>query len=104
MGREWRSYDEWNRDRVDPSIGSKRMAFGTYLEGIGTLVQRGLISPEMVADILGGIVIMWWNKVGVYVKEHRVRAGYPMYGEKMEYLYGEMMKLRPAGFSPSFNE
>ncbi len=34
----------------------------------------------------------------MYIKEYRVRAGYPMYLENAEYLYDEMMKSRPADF------
>ena len=45
---------------------------------------------------------MWWNSQSMYVKEYRVRAGYPMYLENAEYLYDEMMKSRPADFSPKY--
>jgi hypothetical protein len=102
MNKEWKSYDEWNRDRMDPSIAPARLAIGTYFEGIGTLIHRGLLQSDLVADILGGVVVMWWNKQGEFMKEFRVKAGYPHYGEYVEYLYNEMMKLRPAGFSPSW--
>lgn len=101
MKREWKSYDEWNSDRWDPIQGPARISINNYFEGIGLLIQRGLLSPKSVADILAGPVAMWWNKQSEYVKEFRVRARFPMYGDKIEYLYDEMMKQRPAGFSPS---
>lgn len=101
MNKEWKSYEDWNRDRSDPTSLSMRLAVGTYFEGIGTLVRRGLLPPELVAEILGSIVIMWWDKQSEFYKEFRVKAGYQNYGEHVEYLYNEMKKFRPADFSPS---
>ena len=100
MNKEWQNYDDWNRDRSDPTSLSMRLAVGTYFEGIGTLVHRGLLPAELVAEILGSVVIMWWDKQSEFYKEFRIRAGNPIYGQHIEYLYNEMKKLRPAGFSP----
>jgi hypothetical protein len=99
--KDWSNYDEWNRDRSDPIIGPARMSVNGYFEGIGVLVQRGLLSTEIVHEILGGGIIMWWNKHSGFIKEFRVRSGLPTYADQVEYLYDEMMKFRESGFSPS---
>ncbi len=102
MNKEYESYDEWRSGRSDPDIASERLAIGTYFIGVGILIKRGLLAPEQIVDLLGGPVIMWWQSQGKYIKEFRIRANYPTYAEYAEYLYDEMIKLRPVGYSPSY--
>jgi len=103
MSREYKDYDEWNRDRSDQNLSAARLNVTTYMMGIGTLVKRGLLSSDIVADLMGGPVIMWWQKFFDYYREYRVRANYPGYVEDLEYLYDELMKLHSAGYSPKWS-
>ncbi len=103
MSKNYRDFDEWNKDRSDPKISSARLAVATYMMGIGTLVKRGLLSSEIVSDLISGPVIMFWQKYSRFYMEYRVRAGFPTYAADLEYLYNEMMKLKPAGYSPRFS-
>ena len=100
MSREWKSYEDWKRDRSDLTLMSTKLSVGTYLEGVGVLVKRGLLSPGIVADILGSTVVRYWSKQAEYVREFRVRTSFPEYYEYVEYLYDEVMKLRPPGYAP----
>jgi hypothetical protein len=100
LGGNWKSYDDWRRDMVGP-FGTTFFIVGSYLEGIGVLVRRGLVSIDMVNDILGGPTVMFWNKIGEYAIEHRLKGGYPEFGHDLEFLYNEFMKLRSASFKPN---
>jgi hypothetical protein len=100
MSREWKSYDDWNKDRSDPDLFSTRTSVNTYLNGIGVLVKRGLLSLDLVADILGGPIVMLWNKEAEYIREFRVKTNYGLYLKDLEYLFEEIMRLRSAGFAP----
>jgi hypothetical protein len=103
MSREWKSYDDWSKDGLDSTVSSMRNSLFCYFEGIGVLVSKGLLSSRLVEDILGGTIVMFWVKQGDYIREFRVRAGYPMFCEYLEFLYEEIMKLRP-GFSPKVDD
>ena len=46
MSVEYKSYDDWNRDRSDPTLFSMRLSVGAYFEGVGVLVRRGLLPPR----------------------------------------------------------
>ena len=104
MQKDWKSYDDWYNERLDPSVWSMRLSLVCYFEGVGLLVSRGLLSPELVTDILGGTVVMYWDKQSEYIKEYRMRANYPQYCEYLEYLYEEIMKVRKSGFAPKWGE
>jgi hypothetical protein len=63
-------------------------------------VKRGLLSLDLVADILGGPIVMLWNKEAEYIREFRVKTNYGLYLKDLEYLFEEIMRLRSAGFAP----
>jgi len=40
------------------------MASTTYfLEGIGMLMKKGLIDPEIVDDLMSGVIVSVWEKI-----------------------------------------
>jgi len=62
-------------------------------EEIGVLVKRGLISPEVVDDVLSGVLIGFWGRYGEITKAYREIRGYPTWGEYAEYLYDVLKPL-----------
>jgi hypothetical protein len=102
MSKNYKSYEEWDKDRSDINLYSGRLAVAAYMMGLGTLVKRGFLSVEIVYDMIGSPVIMYWQKFSEYVKEYRVRARYPTYGEDLEYLYIELMRINPPNYSPKW--
>jgi len=102
MSKDYKNYDEWDKDRRNIDTSSARLAVGTYMMGIGTLVKRGLLSAEIVSDLISGPVIMWWQKYSPFYAEYRVRANYPTYAADLEYLYSELMRLKPSEYAPIY--
>jgi hypothetical protein len=65
---------------------------GDYYEGIGLLMKRGLVDPDLVEALLGNKVICYWEKMLPFVKGLRERSGDTTTWEYYEYLYEEMKR------------
>jgi hypothetical protein len=60
--------------------------------GMGVLVRRGMIKPELVFDLINDSFTVFWEKFLPIIKEHRV--GYlSSYAQDAEYLYDEMKRI-----------
>lgn len=62
---EWEDTDDYihkYRSNIEPR--SLRGVLGKYLEGIGVLIERGLIDPTLVDDLMSSAVLMYWQKFG----------------------------------------
>lgn len=85
-----KGYEEIFRDE---ERGSAFRVVGTFLEGLGVLVKRGLVDKGFVDDMLSGDIIGFWEKYGEVVREERRRMNYPQALEWAEYLYDEVKPL-----------
>jgi hypothetical protein len=71
---------------------------GRFLDGVGILLKRKLIEPQLVFDLLGDIIQGAWEgeseKLGMerFVKEGRGIWDRPRLWQNYEYLYDEYMK------------
>jgi hypothetical protein len=63
----------------------------TY-QSIGDLVEKGILSIDMVENTMGIGVIALWNKWGEIIKELRTYSGMPRLYNGFEYLYTELTK------------
>ena len=68
------------------------MRVGTFLEGIGSLVYRGLINPVFVSDLLNSVTKLYWEKRKPWILQQRKAGENPRYGEYIEYLANELQK------------
>ena len=95
---EWTDFEDYHnniRSNEDPDFRARiDKTFGMF-EGLGVLVEEGFIDPGILAKYVSGNVIDLWERFGPIIVEYRRRTGYPNIYNKMEYLYGEMKKLRP---------
>ena len=60
--------------------------------GIGTLVKKGLIRPDLVFDLIYDSVTIFWDKFLPVIEGLR-RDYIPNYAEDAEYLYNEMKRI-----------
>jgi len=63
-----------------------------FFEGIGILLQRGLLDNRMVEDLFGGSVTRAWEKSKIVVTKARQQLNDPTIYYYFEYLYNEMKK------------
>jgi len=89
---KWTDYDDF-MSKFGPEINPNDHAIWdstiTWLEGLGVLVKRGLIDPELVYDIMYGFIINFWEKHLPIFTKFREMWGPKMF-EDLEALYDQM--------------
>jgi len=65
---------------------------GTYYEGLGVLVREKLLDIRVVALLMTGNILNFWNKLKPLISEAREIAWGPRLFSETEYLYNELMK------------
>ncbi len=94
--QQWAEPDEfWGKLRSDTDLYADYSFVVRYFDSIGYLVRSGFLEPEHVYDMLDGgrPFIMMWGKYGELLKSRRATEG-QTYVANLEYLYGEMVRLR----------
>ncbi|MCJ7573669.1 DUF4760 domain-containing protein [Candidatus Bathyarchaeota archaeon] len=74
----------------DPEYDLKVTQISALLEGVGVLVNRGLIDVSYVDDLFSGMVIRHWEAIRPSILEWRVRVNEPQSLEWLEYLYNRV--------------
>ncbi len=93
--REWTDYDDFFAkygSDVDPEAKATWDSIFLWLEGIGVLVKRGLIDPELVHDLLYAFIINFWERHLPIFTRWREQHG-PKMLEDLESLYDHMNRL-----------
>jgi hypothetical protein len=91
---KWKDFEDfWEKYGVFTNVEAftKFDSWATYIKGVGVLVKRRLIDPDLVYDLMGTSIILLWEKYGSVIKEIRKRI-YPHAYEWCEELYNEMKK------------
>lgn len=81
---KWRDFDDYMSKygaEADIEKYTTRTSVGSYFEGLGVLVKRGLIDPYMVDDLLSAPIIMYLEKMMPILREWRKRINYPQLSE-----------------------
>jgi hypothetical protein len=94
----YESYDEF-MEKYGPHTNMEGFltwnSRGNFYEGLGVLLQRGLIDPTMVDDLLSGPIVLYWERrVAPIIDELRERFNNPAAYEWVEYLYREIKQIR----------
>jgi hypothetical protein len=71
---------------TNPKAYDKVRSLGSFYEGIGVLVNRKLIEPAMVDDLMSNGIVSFWEQFGPALLEYRKR-NWPQAAEWVEYLY-----------------
>jgi len=78
---------------TDLDAYSDYMNVTTYVTGIGVLVKRKLINRDIVNDLMGDVLVRFWEKTEDYIYYTRELMGWPTIGEHFEYLYRVMKPM-----------
>jgi len=94
---EWKDYDDFQAKygrSTHPDEYSSYSSVTNFMGGLGVLVKRGMIDPTLVSELMGGVIIRYWEKIAALTRETRIKRSWPEYGGEVEYLYEAMKKLR----------
>jgi|GEM_PF-992015 len=90
----WADFDDFiQKYASDIDTFSSLSSVGTFFEGIGVLVKRGLVDPGLVDDLMSGHTMQSWEKLQPFYIEGRRRWNWPQLGEWWEYLYNEIKAI-----------
>ena len=64
--------------------------FMVYYEGIGVLVRENLVPIELVAQMISGNIIWYWERYGPGFIETRTSMNWPRMMVELEYLYNRV--------------
>ena len=70
------------------------------LETIGYMVYRRIVSLEMVDDLIGGVIIYWWERIEPFALHDRASTGNPKSDEWAQWLAERLRERRARGESP----
>ena len=100
----YRDYDDFMEKygwEKNPEFYKKFNKFGSYLEGIGVLVKRGLIDASLVHDFNGDLVRWFWEKSKPFWVEFSAREKFPsLVVPFTEYLYERLKQMEQEKSSP----
>jgi hypothetical protein len=93
LATEYRDYNDFV-EKYGPIVSEKpiQVAFRMvcmFYEGVGVLLNRKLVSPDLVYDLFD--VKTFWEKMKPIVEDMR-KQNFPRLWEWFEYLYNEMQK------------
>jgi len=93
---DWKTFPElWQQcnPATEPEKYADHMLLHAFYEGVGVLVQRGLIDVGLVEDLLADRVMWHYERYANSFKEARIMTGDQKQYDSIEYLYN-LMKQR----------
>ena len=96
---KWVDYDDFIYKygwKNNPEAWYSEGSLAAYFEGIGLLMNLGLLDVKLVHGLLFRHVKLFWEKIRPVSLEMRKRLKLPHIDQWVEYLYGELMKYDEA--------
>ncbi len=107
--RKWKDFDD-HQQKYGPMTHPDQAAIMesqiSYMDGLGILVQEGMVDIDLVYKIAGRRIIQLWHQLETVIKGLREMAPGPGpdYSEYFEYLANEMIKIRRGKGLPLFED
>ena len=78
---------------IKPEMDNYAYLVHAFFESTGLMVKRDIISFEVVDDLIGGVILVIWRKLDVWILDWREKRN-PIAGEWFEWLKTEIEKKR----------
>ena len=94
---KWRDFEDFDvkyGEITNNEAAGKMNALLGYWNGVGVLVQKRLIDPELIYDMKRLTIIELWDKFSPVIFEWRRRYSAPQIYIGMEYLVEELRRIR----------
>ena len=83
--------------REDPKYEDAAMLVSLTLESVGIMVHRRVTSLDMVWELMGGVVLAVWEKIGVWASQQREEQGGEKFDEWIQWLCDQMKRYKRDG-------
>ena len=93
----WRDYEDYDAKygEITNLEGNGKLSYiMSFFNGVGVLVQKGLIDSELIYDMKRIAIIDVWEKFSPIVREWRTRYSAPQIFGGYEFLYDELKRIR----------
>jgi len=87
---EWSTAEDFIEEWRTPEGRKTIITLGNWYEGLGTLVKENLLDIRVVALLLTGLVIQFWDKFIPVIDEVREALEWPRFYIEAEYLYDQL--------------
>ena len=94
---KWRDYEDYDTKygEINNLVGNGKLNYVmSFFNGVGVLVQKGLIDSELIYDMKRIAIIDIWEKFSPIIKEWRMRYSAPQIYGGYEFLYDELKRIR----------
>jgi hypothetical protein len=85
-------------DEMGPHAAQAIEAYGVRIETVGYMVFRGIVALEIVEELLGGAITVFWARVKPWVERDRKRSTSPRQYEWVQWL-AERLEERKTGIA-----
>ncbi len=89
---EWSTAEDFLEDWRTPEGRMTIRTLANWYEGLGVLVKENLLDMRVVALLVTGLVIQFWDKFIPVIDEVREALEWPRFYIEAEYLYDQLMK------------
>ena len=87
---------------LGPEYEEAAIALGARFESMGLLVFRGSIPLDLVEKIVGGVIVLLWRKLRVWVIEYRAEQKHDLLFEWFQWLAERIEQRGRTAESPAY--
>jgi hypothetical protein len=92
-------------DAAGPDVVKAIEEIGIRVETIGYMVFRRIVTLDMVDELIGGVIVVWWLRIEAFAERDRARTSNPKSYEWVQWLAERLMERRgAAGSSPAYEK
>lgn len=103
MQQKWGNYEEYMKKygpEKNPEEFNRFQTLTTFFQGVGILVDRGLVDLGLIHDFVSATTIASWERFKPIVYGLRAEKGDPYILWAMEKLYADVKKYRDMNPNP----
>jgi hypothetical protein len=83
---------DWNRLCKNKERYKVWMLWSSYYQELGTLLKEKLIDVGLLAQLLGGNILWFWEQYESMMIDCREKLNWPSWGKEIEYLYDSIIE------------
>ena len=91
---EMKGIEDWNTIRENREAYRAFNFWLVYYEGIGVLVREGYVEIGLVAKLLSGNVVWFWERYGEGIINLRRDLNWPRFSIELEYLHDKVVEYK----------